>query len=1155
MTKQLTALLLLLATFSIAHAETFTVTSNADSGPGSLREAIEKAATNGTVETDYIYFNIADVSRTGRTIVLKTELADLTSHLMIDASTQAGAKIGVSDARIRITVAANVSLRYVFRCMSVKNIGIYAIHFHDLRHSNTALFGTSAIAVHNVEALEVGAATKGNYFTKPSNAINNQNTDGGVGEGWVKGLSFKANIVNLTEDGTALADWFGSAIGLPLASDVTIGGPDPGEGNYFAGNDEYCITFQMDGYTDFDAGYFKIINNYFGCDFTKTKALNCGQVYIENLKSYVAVEKGDISIIGNLFKKYPPGMSFDLYPCFVVQNIDGFVDVRGNRIYANGAASLGFAIAGCGDGRIGGDGPDDPNIVSYCSFTGIAVYNNKAITISKNSLYCNSPGLRVTNDKYEVPHTRIFTLTDHLVKGTTLPNSKVEVFLTKTCGGCENGETYLGTTAADAAGNWSFTTSVLLDGPVTATGTSPQGVTGEFAHPEINSDQLEFDNEVACGKSTGYIKGLKIESATRSYWLMPPSGVDTLFNQLDLDHLGVGSYQLRAEQGPYCYVQKGVTIGDYSPRIYTTSARVMPPSCNKNNGGIGNVYTYGYYDKLFWHDTAGTVVGTELTLADVGPGRYKLVVLNKEGCGDSTDYFTLANQSGPSITTSAIKITDAKCGTATGSIQNIKISNITGMATYEWLDAADQTVGRTLDLKNIAGGTYHMILRDDSHCDISTKPIIVGSSSKTTIDASNVIITPSQCRYGSGSITGINITGTTDYEWTNEKGIVVSQDKNPTALLPGTYTLTAGKATGCPKTGKPITVPVEADMRFDPALQTTVTPTTCSNQNGSATLQNFPTPALYNFSWKQTAGTATIATTLNLKNTAAGSYTLFATDAQGCTERVITLSISAITPPQLQTAAVRLQNDLCTEHKGSIENLSVQNGTAPFTYQWVNAQEQPVANTINLQNTGTGTFQLFVKDANGCTVQSAPFTITDETKAFRTPQYANQLIPRNTSTTLTPQNSETGTYEWFSDATLTQRLGTNNNGIFTTPNLPADETFFIRLHEGACASSAAAVTVKVADDAKVYVPTGFTPNGDGKNDDLKPLVTGIFRLEQFVIYDRWGNVVFKSNDLSKGWNGHIKGLEAPIGVYVWLLNGTDFKGNAIQQKGSFTLIR
>ncbi|UOE50493.1 hypothetical protein MTO98_05320 [Mucilaginibacter sp. SMC90] len=109
----------------------FVVTSNADSGPGTLREALTLAAANGIAEKDYINFNLPDLSEAGRTIKVQTSLPLLSSNLVIDGSTQPGNKIGISDTKITIKMTDNLYPDYIviFNGQSINNIEIDGIFF------------------------------------------------------------------------------------------------------------------------------------------------------------------------------------------------------------------------------------------------------------------------------------------------------------------------------------------------------------------------------------------------------------------------------------------------------------------------------------------------------------------------------------------------------------------------------------------------------------------------------------------------------------------------------------------------------------------------------------------------------------------------------------------------------------------------------------------------------------------------------------------------------------------------------------------------------------------------------------------------------------------------------------------------------------------
>ncbi len=89
----------------------------------------------------------------------------------------------------------------------------------------------------------------------------------------------------------------------------------------------------------------------------------------------------------------------------------------------------------------------------------------------------------------------------------------------------------------------------------------------------------------------------------------------------------------------------------------------------------------------------------------------------------------------------------------------------------------------------------------------------------------------------------------------------------------------------------------------------------------------------------------------------------------------------------------------------------------------------------------------------------------------------------------------------------------------------------------------------------VLVPTAFTPNHDGLNDVLRPRYNGIKRLDYFAVYNRWGELVFKTSDMSKGWDGDFRGRPQSPGTFVWIASAEDFNGKKYQLRGTTTIIK
>jgi len=89
----------------------------------------------------------------------------------------------------------------------------------------------------------------------------------------------------------------------------------------------------------------------------------------------------------------------------------------------------------------------------------------------------------------------------------------------------------------------------------------------------------------------------------------------------------------------------------------------------------------------------------------------------------------------------------------------------------------------------------------------------------------------------------------------------------------------------------------------------------------------------------------------------------------------------------------------------------------------------------------------------------------------------------------------------------------------------------------------------------IYVPHVFTPNGDGTNDVLKPILVGIAEFHYFSVYNRWGNLIFTTQDANNGWDGRFKGVAQPVETYLWIAEGITTEGKKIVQKGMVSLVR
>jgi gliding motility-associated-like protein len=130
----------------------------------------------------------------------------------------------------------------------------------------------------------------------------------------------------------------------------------------------------------------------------------------------------------------------------------------------------------------------------------------------------------------------------------------------------------------------------------------------------------------------------------------------------------------------------------------------------------------------------------------------------------------------------------------------------------------------------------------------------------------------------------------------------------------------------------------------------------------------------------------------------------------------------------------------------------------------------------------------------------------------------------------------------------------NPIALYTSPSEGIQYKVLV-FNEAGCADSAY-INVKVfATKPMIFVPNAFTPNGDGKNDKVRPIAAGMLRIEFFNVYNRWGQLVFSTQIDGHGWDGNISGQKQDTGVFVWAVKAVDYNGKPYFQKGTVTLIR
>lgn len=145
-------------------------------------------------------------------------------------------------------------------------------------------------------------------------------------------------------------------------------------------------------------------------------------------------------------------------------------------------------------------------------------------------------------------------------------------------------------------------------------------------------------------------------------------------------------------------------------------------------------------------------------------------------------------------------------------------------------------------------------------------------------------------------------------------------------------------------------------------------------------------------------------------------------------------------------------------------------------------------------------------------------------------------------------------YVWSPATNLSATTIGNPVAIFSAPS-NGIRYKLIAYDEYGCVDSAF-ITIKIFKTGpRVFVPTGFTPNNDGRNDLLRPIAAGITKIDYFSIYNRWGQLLFTTTINGQGWDGKVNGQLQNTGTFVWMVKATDYTGKAYFEKGVITLIR
>lgn len=607
-------------------------------------------------------------------------------------------------------------------------------------------------------------------------------------------------------------------------------------------------------------------------------------------------------------------------------------------------------------------------------------------------------------------------------------------------------------------------------------------------------------------------------------------------------NLIAGTYNYTVSDSNGCTANTQAII-NIQPALLSLTAIPIQISCF---GGTGSV-------ELTASGGTGTLVISGDDTTNLFSGTYNYTLTDASGCSANASA-TINIQ--PSLITISDTTVSATCGLSNGSATAL-VSGGTAPYTYFWSPSG----GTNAIAVNLSIGNYTVTVTDSNACQ-QQQSLTISSTSFLIVDFSatdGCLGTPTLFNDSSSTSPGSTITS---WEWDFGDLSPTNNTQNPTYTYTtsGTFnvSLTVNSSNGCVSTiTKPVTVhflPFANFSSINVCLNSPTLFTNLSTVPGGDSISSL----LWNFGDNSSSETIPDPShTYSLPGTY--DIILIATTNFGCTDTIT--QTATVFPPPLAQFVVDDSSGcviLCPHFTDTSDPL---NGTIT-SWQWSFGDGSLEGTTPNVEhcytNSGFYSVSLTVTTSNGCVstiaynglvnVYQAPLAEFDYS-----PQPANTLTSE-----IYFNNLSIGSTAWswnFGDSNDT----TGSILQFPTHDYSDVGNYCITLiaqNDYQCVDTVVHC-LQIDPEFTFFIPNAFTPNeSSGTNDVFSGYGTNISKYDMWI-FDRWGNMIFHTDDLKIGWNGRANhGKEiAQRDVYVYLVELLDFRGNKHQYRGIVTLVR
>lgn len=538
-------------------------------------------------------------------------------------------------------------------------------------------------------------------------------------------------------------------------------------------------------------------------------------------------------------------------------------------------------------------------------------------------------------------------------------------------------------------------------------------------------------------------------------------------------------------------------------------------------------------------------------------GSYTVTVVDANNCPAATATGIVNDP--PSIDITFSSITGVSCfeNTCDGSATATAIysDSTTGVFTFAWQSNEVEVGVSSSTATQLCAGNQVVVATDANNC-VSIDSVNVPSPPAITVQLD---VQPVSCNGLSDGSIALNPAGGMPpftYQWVG-RGETTNQISN---LTSGIYNAVITDSSGCTKTQiVELSQPAELQLSLD---QNSTTPSvSCSGDNDGRITVMYNSADSINpigpapFKWSNNVADSTSPTAINL---APGTYSVTLTDVKGCTD---TLSYTVLEPQPIVAVIQQPESPLCFGESTILTIDTVYGGTGinlfDYTYQ-VNGNgihltpDQPAT-------VFAGTLVVTVEDPAGCMHNDTlEVTQPDQIQILFDPSKVK--VELGDSVTLQPiinSSLPIASYAWTPMDSLSNSSTENPTA---SPTKNTNYTLTI-VDENGC-SATATVLVDVDFHRNVYIPNVFSPNGDGPNDEFRVFTcNGVTAIKSAAVFDRWGNEMYSSTDLSpacsgvKLWDGHFNGKMANPGVYVYMIEIEFLDGVSLVYRGDITLLR